>query len=337
MAISIFSSVRRLSCQAWNTGSITGAAALGMMLCPLLPARGQDTGTDPAVALRLSELDGQLNAALERDVVPGYHTAVADLNTKYLAALEQAFSAAKTGGKLEEALALQTEKERVTSAQPLPANDTGLEGTSLGKLRTGYRAALTRLDTDRERRSMPYLQKYRTVLTAYQAELTRAGNIHGAVAVAARLESTAGGSLTANAQVTVSSAAMAPLTTGGTVYGDRDFTWAPLPKIFIGAQYSRSVVWQNPVLKLKVKSSGLVYMACTTRWLDSGNGTDWHAECLDKAKLEAAGWKHQPDLKLDDSNPAYTWLVFTKACKQNEEISLRTEKYISPIVINLAR
>ncbi|HEY2573993.1 MAG TPA: serine/threonine-protein kinase, partial [Verrucomicrobiaceae bacterium] len=87
---------------------------------PEVPATPQP---ETETTRKLRELEGQFQAAFDRDVTKVHETAVASLDGKYGAALERALTTAKNAGNLPEALALRDEKERVESHQSLPAED----------------------------------------------------------------------------------------------------------------------------------------------------------------------------------------------------------------------
>ncbi|OYW74079.1 MAG: hypothetical protein B7Z37_19215 [Verrucomicrobia bacterium 12-59-8] len=92
-------------------------------------------------AKRLRELDASFRAALERDVLAVHRTALGDLNSKYLAALDRALSAETKAAHLPEALALREEAQLITSHSPLPAEDAPDLPAHLKTLRSTYRTS----------------------------------------------------------------------------------------------------------------------------------------------------------------------------------------------------
>src|SRR5688572_17663867 len=70
-----------------------------------------------------------------------YEAALADLNKKYLESLERARLAAQQRGRLEEALAITTEAERISKGEVLPEDDDTTP-ESLKSLRVTYRKTL---------------------------------------------------------------------------------------------------------------------------------------------------------------------------------------------------
>jgi hypothetical protein len=72
---------------------------------------------------RIQQLQEAYTAAIARDITPAHLEAVQSLDTQYTAALDRALEAVTQAGKLEDALALRTEKKRVEDHAPLPAAD----------------------------------------------------------------------------------------------------------------------------------------------------------------------------------------------------------------------
>ncbi len=141
--------------------------------------RPKPAGPPPPVAesegaKRLHELDTSFRAALERDVLAVHRTALADLNTKYLAALDRALSAAMTAAHLPEALALREEKQLITSHNPLPAEDAPDLPASLKTLRSTYRNSLRPIETARNNSLTTLFLKFEEVLKAEQTEWIQA-------------------------------------------------------------------------------------------------------------------------------------------------------------------
>jgi len=52
-----------------------------------------------------------------------YNAAIAELNLKYIAAVDRAMQTARAEEKLDEAVALRDEPQRAKDGQPLPATD----------------------------------------------------------------------------------------------------------------------------------------------------------------------------------------------------------------------
>ncbi|OYW27930.1 MAG: hypothetical protein B7Z47_06275, partial [Chthoniobacter sp. 12-60-6] len=133
--------------------------------------------------------DASFRAALERDVLSVHRTALEDLNTKYLAALERALSAAMAAAHLPEAVALRDEMQRVTSKAPLPAEDAPDLPAALKTLRTTYRSSLRPIETSRNNGIITLFLKYEDVLKAEQTEWTKESKLDDATLAAERIAS----------------------------------------------------------------------------------------------------------------------------------------------------
>jgi len=140
-------------------------------------------------AKRLRELDASFRAALERDVLAVHRTALDDLNTKYLAALDRALSAETAAARLPQALALREEQQLIKSHSPLPAEDAPNLPAPLKTLRSTYRNSLRPIETTRNNGIITLFLKYEEVLKAVQAEWTQAAKQDDARLAAERIAS----------------------------------------------------------------------------------------------------------------------------------------------------
>ncbi|SKA99288.1 Serine/threonine protein kinase [Prosthecobacter debontii] len=135
------------------------------------------------VAQRLSMLAAQFQTAYDRDILALHHTAVAELDGKYLAAVQRAMDAASSAGQLDEAVKLREEIKRIRDKQALPSYDFETLPESLKKLRFTYRDALTKLIVSRKSDSQPLYDRYEQLLADYQTELTQQKRLDEAVRV----------------------------------------------------------------------------------------------------------------------------------------------------------
>jgi len=136
----------------------------------------------PSVRADLAAIENQFRAAYELHVGAKHAAEVAELDVKYLGALQQAMGAATQGQRLDEALALRDEIQRVTDKAPLPETDDGV-APALGKLRGIYRGQLGKLLEARLKAAAPILEQFGAALAAHQAELINAGKLDEAAAV----------------------------------------------------------------------------------------------------------------------------------------------------------
>ncbi len=130
----------------------------------------------------LASLRAAYESAYATEVTIAHSKALEDLNVKFTAALDRALEAATEAGDLDLALALRDEMKRVGDGRPLPANDDAAP-PAMKPLRQTYRSALTSLDAGRARLAAPLNARYDQTLGALQTELTKAGDLDGALAV----------------------------------------------------------------------------------------------------------------------------------------------------------
>ncbi len=140
-----------------------------------------------AEPLRLAQIKAQFAEAFERDVTDGPAAkAIADLDSKYLAAIDRALADATKGGRLDDVTALQAEKQRLTEHAALPAADPENIVASLGNLRATYRKTLVPLITQRDADTDSVYARYAGALAAFETELTQKGDIADAQRVRAK-------------------------------------------------------------------------------------------------------------------------------------------------------
>lgn len=137
------------------------------------PGLGQTGGGD------LEAVENQFQAALQLYVEEPYQKKVAELDGKYLVALERALESASQGGRLEEALALRDEVARVKAGWSLPGSDAGAD-PALAKLRGAYREQREKLRAAKRESAEPIVKKFEEALVELQAKLTREGKLQEA-------------------------------------------------------------------------------------------------------------------------------------------------------------
>ena len=86
----------------------------------------------------------------------------------------------------------------------------------------------------------------------------------------------------------------APLKKGVNIYGTTDrCQWEQVPDSLLGVRFL-VLPHHSGVLNFKVQSDGLVFMATSTRWYDSG---DWKDEVLLEKDLRRKGWRRLRAIK----------------------------------------
>ena len=159
----------------------------GLSVLKTAPAPPPPPVAESEAAKRLRELETKFRSALDRDVLSIYQQKRADLDGKYIAALDRALAAATASAALPEALALRDEKRRVETHGPLPAVDAADAPASLKTLLGTYRTSLRPIEIERNNGLITLFLKYEEVLKAMQAELTQASKLDDARLVATRL------------------------------------------------------------------------------------------------------------------------------------------------------
>jgi formylglycine-generating enzyme required for sulfatase activity len=107
--------------------------------------------------------------------------AVAELDKKYIAKLEQAQQTAQQTGKLDEALAIDEEKKAVSSGSGVEDDDKTPD--MLKKMRAIYRAEIAKLELVRARNHKPLRDDYASELDALVLRLTKDGKLKEAMTV----------------------------------------------------------------------------------------------------------------------------------------------------------
>jgi len=138
------------------------------------------------VVPELVPLQADYDLKSKAQVIQPYEIAVADLNVKYLAILENSRVSAQKTGKLDEALAYKTEIESIVTTKSVPATDDANIQIGLKKLRSSYRVSLGRLSQDRDRKLQPLKDTYSRVLDPLLARLTKEGRLEDAQIVKAK-------------------------------------------------------------------------------------------------------------------------------------------------------
>ncbi len=137
---------------------------------------------------QIAAITTQFQEVYDRDLGKPHETAVADLDSKYAAALERALDASTSEGKLDEALKLREEKVRVQERKPIPTSDEATLPESLKTLRATYRKALAELESAKAEKARPFWETFDSALVALQTELTQSQRLDDALVVKAKRE-----------------------------------------------------------------------------------------------------------------------------------------------------
>lgn len=152
------------------------AIALTMIGLSINVAFAQTAGVGETASLQ-----AKFEERVKLDVLRPHGLAVADLNAKFISALERAQEAAQKSGKLEEAVAIKTEKEAVLAGNYTPAEDGAGTPAGVKTLRNTYRTALAKLELDRDKKLQPLKAAFSKGLEGVIDTLTKNGKLDEAI------------------------------------------------------------------------------------------------------------------------------------------------------------
>lgn len=155
--------------------------ALILFLSALTAVHAQEKGVPELVPLQ-ADYDSKSKA----QVMQPYENAVADLNAKFLATLENSRASAQKAGKLDEALSYKAEIDSIVATKSVPASDDATTPDGLKKLRSSYRAAAGKLSQEKDRKLQPLKDAYSRVLDPLVVRLTKEGRLEDAQLVKAK-------------------------------------------------------------------------------------------------------------------------------------------------------
>ncbi len=135
-----------------------------------------------AATSSVASLQTMYEDKVKLDILRPHEVAVADLNTKFAAALDRAQETAQNSGNLDEAVAIKKEKEAVLAGgySPSATEDTKTPA-SIKTLRTTYRNAITKLELERDKRWQPLKEALARSLNGVIDTLTKNGKLDEAI------------------------------------------------------------------------------------------------------------------------------------------------------------
>jgi hypothetical protein len=153
---------------------------LAIFLCPVC--------AQEKVVRELEFLRIQFEAKVETGVEEPFQKGIAELNTQYGRALDEARGEAQKLGKLDEAVTIKSEQLRVTSGQPLPLVDEPDISEYLKRQRQTYRKSLSLLANRRDSALSVFQKAYTKELNELIISLTKQGRLEDAMAARERLK-----------------------------------------------------------------------------------------------------------------------------------------------------
>ncbi len=240
---------------------------------------------------RLRELETQFLGAVTRDVTSVYDKAVADLDTHYIAAVDRELHEATAAGNLDDAVALQNDKERSAAHTAMPATDPKGAPKSLRDLHQTYRGSIARFEADRRTGLRTLSARYAQVLAAYQQELVKAGKPDEAAKVSQRVDALLEDVLAHPDAIPASHPDSAPAAAAPTAAVAP--TAAPSPPAFPAgdpraslAAFLPGTVWQwsgRMDYRMEFLADGTVYKQ---DWIERGLKTGWEVTDANKVELK---------------------------------------------------
>ena len=160
------------------------------LLLAVLSLLGDVAFAQSAATPSVASLQTMYEDKVKLDVLRPHEVAVADLNTKFAAALNRAQEMAQKAGNLDEAVAIKKEKEAVLAGGYSPSAAEGTQTPAgIRTLRTTYRNTLAKLELERDKKWQPLKEMLTRSLTGLIDTLTKGGKLDEALAAKKVLES----------------------------------------------------------------------------------------------------------------------------------------------------
>ena len=124
------------------------------------------------------------------------------------------------------------------------------------------------------------------------------------------------------------------LAEGVHVYSNSErYQWKNIPAELHNTRFL-SLPIHKGVLEFEVASDGLVFIITSTRWGGGGNsGGDWQESVMVEKDLRREGWRQLRKVKNLTATDPGEMAVFWRHSKRGEKHSIRTEKYVAPMLL----
>ena len=155
-----------------------------------ISASSQDTGQKIQSIPELKERLGQFETDRSRAMEP-FQAARDVLNSKYMDALEGILRSASEAGNLDQALVIREEIQRVKAKKPTPEKAQSQGCPKFARLHAILTEELQKISRDESKEIAKLEQDLIQDLEGLETDLTRAGNLDGAIVVRAVREKTA--------------------------------------------------------------------------------------------------------------------------------------------------
>ncbi|HBJ85496.1 MAG TPA: hypothetical protein DDZ88_16785 [Verrucomicrobiales bacterium] len=152
------------------------------LVLAVLSLLGDVAFAQSAATSSVASLQTMYEDKVKLDILRPHELAVADLNTKFAAALDRAQETAQKSGNLDEAVAIKKEKEAVLAGgySPSAAEDPKTPA-SIKTLRTTYRNTVAKLELERDKRWQPLKEALARSLNGVIDTLTKSGKLDEAI------------------------------------------------------------------------------------------------------------------------------------------------------------
>ena len=185
VGVGLFSQVRITGAVIACLAVVTPGIIQAEEKAPAAPAGDSTPAAAPpkpatGVEVWFAQVDGPQQEAFQKQVVHPYEASLADLRTRYLAALDAAMAKASTAGRLDEALAYRAERQAFEKAQAM-ATDGEATPAAVKTLRATFHPLFTKLDQDRTAKAKTLFADYDAILAKNQLLLTQHQRLDEAV------------------------------------------------------------------------------------------------------------------------------------------------------------
>ncbi len=131
----------------------------------------------------LTRLLEAYDAKSKTEVLQSHEAALSNLNANYAAALDRSLTKAQQEGKLEEALAINAEKDAIIQDQAPPSTEVPEAYRLLEGMRKTYLSTHERMEAERDRKLRPITQDLLKALDRLSMTLTKEGRLDEALIV----------------------------------------------------------------------------------------------------------------------------------------------------------
>ncbi len=139
----------------------------------------------------LANIETQTETAFQKDVIEPYDTGANALRTNYQSAIDRGMNAASSAGKLPEAVAWRTEREKfLANGRNVSPDDSDSPIPPLKPLRASFRTQIARLEQSRDARAKAAFAKFDAIISPNITALTKRQRLDEALLLKTKLDET---------------------------------------------------------------------------------------------------------------------------------------------------